>query len=105
MTGEPPAEPAESVPRTPLRRSRIGQAWVGLIIGALLLVLLLIFILQNDERVRVSFLTVDGRLSLGVALLLAALAGALVVAVPGTARIIQLRRAARTPRKPRDAQR
>jgi uncharacterized integral membrane protein len=76
-------------------RSRLGQAWIGLIVGALLLVVLLVFILQNDERVSVSFLTADGRLSLGVALLLAALAGALIVAVPGSARILQLRRAAR----------
>jgi uncharacterized integral membrane protein len=55
---------------------------------------LLIFILQNGQRVKVSFLGIDGQLPLGVALLLAAACGVLLVAIPGTGRILQLRRRA-----------
>jgi len=77
-----------------VRRTRTGSAWVAAIVAALILVLLLVFILQNSQRVKVSFLGTDGSLPLGVALLLAAASGLLLVAVPGTARILQLRRAA-----------
>jgi hypothetical protein len=56
--------------------------------------LLLIFVLQNGRSVRVSFLGAHADLPLGIALLLAATAGVLIVAIPGTGRIIQLRRLA-----------
>ncbi len=69
--------------------------WVGLILSAVVLLFLLIFILQNNEPVRISFLGASGTLPTGVALLLAAIAGVLLVAIPGTGRILQLRRAAR----------
>jgi len=55
----------------------------------------LVFILQNDNSVQISFFALDGVLPLGVALLLAAIAGVLLVAIPGSLRILQLRRAAR----------
>jgi hypothetical protein len=41
-------------------------------IGVVLLVAILVFILQNGQRVRVWFLMVDGTLQLGVALLFTA---------------------------------
>jgi len=47
----------------------------------------------------VSFFGASGHLPLGVALLLAAVLGVLLVVVPGTARIIQLRMTARRHRK------
>jgi hypothetical protein len=55
----------------------------------------LIFVLQNPDRVNVFFLGAAGTLPLGVAMLFAAVAGALVVALIGSARIIQLRRTTR----------
>ncbi|MEV1289472.1 lipopolysaccharide assembly protein LapA domain-containing protein [Micromonospora sp. NPDC049679] len=58
---------------------------------ALVLLMLLIFVLQNGQRTEVSFFGAHGHLPLGVALLLAAVFGVLLVAVPGTARIAQLR--------------
>ena len=61
------------------------------VVFAFVLLLLLIFVLQNDQRVDVSFLGAHGQLPLGVALLLAAVFGVLLVALPGTARIMQLR--------------
>jgi uncharacterized integral membrane protein len=69
----------------------MGGVWVALVIAALVFLLLLIFILQNGQRAQVSFLGAHGHLPMGVALLLAAVFGVLLVALPGTARIIQLR--------------
>jgi uncharacterized integral membrane protein len=63
----------------------------GLIVGVLALVVVLIFIIQNAHAVNISFLGAHLQLSLAVALLLAAIAGALVMAAAGTARITQLR--------------
>jgi lipopolysaccharide assembly protein A len=81
--------------RFAVRRSRLGGWWVALIASAVVLLLLLIFVLQNGQRVRISFLGARASLPLGVALLLAAIGGVLIVAIPGTGRIIQLRRLAR----------
>jgi uncharacterized integral membrane protein len=58
----------------------------------LALIVLVIFIAQNAQAVMLSFLGAQVRPSAGVALLLAAIAGALLMAA-GTARITQLRRA------------
>jgi lipopolysaccharide assembly protein A len=68
------------------------MAWNSLIAGVVVLILLLVFILENTERVKVSYFGAGGHLPLGVALLLAAIGGALLVAIVGTARIVQLRR-------------
>jgi uncharacterized integral membrane protein len=87
-TAEPPAA------RTPTR-SRTSAAFKGFVAGAVVLLLLLIFILQNTQRVKVSYLGASGHLPLGVALLLAAVGGALLVAIPGAAWITQLRRHAK----------
>lgn len=76
-------------------RSRLGGMWAGLIVAAVLLVLLLIFILQNLETVRVDYLGLSGHLPLGVAILLGVAAGALLVALAGTIRILRLRGTAR----------
>jgi uncharacterized integral membrane protein len=95
----PPAEPAtESIPiptDTTVGRTRMSGLYVGLILSALVLILLLVFILQNLQSVEINFLGLSGQLPTGVALLLAAIAGVLLVAIPGTGRILQLRRAAR----------
>ncbi len=76
-------------------RSGVGALWVGLVLPALVLILLLIFILQNPASVLIAFLGWDGALPTGVALLFAAVAGVLLVAVPGSVRMVQLRRRAR----------
>ena len=78
-----------------LRRTRTGGVWVGLALSAVVLLLLLIFILENEQRVDIAYFGAHGHLPLGVALLLAAVAGALLALIPGTVRIIQLRRTAR----------
>jgi len=71
--------------------SRVSRAWVGLAIGLVILVLILVFILQNLGDVRLHYLGWDGRAPLGLALVFAAIGGALVVIALGTARIVQLR--------------
>jgi|SRR5580693_190624 putative membrane protein len=89
-------------PRTPARaqlRTRISSARTGLIAGIAALIVVLIFIIQNAHAVSISFLGAHLRLSLAVALLLAGIAGALVMAGAGTARITQLRRVMRRDRR------
>jgi uncharacterized integral membrane protein len=93
-----------SRPRTPagpkwtaIPRSRLGGLWVGGIAFALLVLLLLIFVLQNGQPAEVSFFGAHGHLPMGVALLLAAVFGILLIALPGTARIVQLRILGRRP--------
>jgi lipopolysaccharide assembly protein A len=63
------------------------------------LIVLLIFIIQNTRAVQISFLGAHASLSLAVALLLAAIAGALLMAAAGTARITQLRMGMRRDRR------
>lgn len=88
-----PGEPGDRGPgaRGRVPRSRMGGVWVALVVAAFAFLLLLIFILQNGQRAQVSFLGPHGHLPMGVALLLAAVFGVLLVALPGTARIVQLR--------------
>jgi uncharacterized integral membrane protein len=69
--------------------------WVASALFALVLLLLLIFILENGQRVNIGYFGAHGHLPLGVALLLAAVLGVLLVVIPGTGRIVQLRIVAR----------
>lgn len=79
----------------PLLRTGMGGAWIALALGTVLLIVVLVFILENLRRVEVSFLVFSSTLPLGVALLFAAIGGALVVLAVGSARILQLRLAVR----------
>jgi putative membrane protein len=71
----------------------------ALIAGIAVLIVVLIFIIQNARSVNISFLGAHLQLSLAVALLLAAVAGALIMAAAGTARITQLRQVMRRDRR------
>jgi uncharacterized integral membrane protein len=94
-----PADVEPTPPQHTIEPTRTSMVWTMVGIGVLLLVAILIFILQNGQRVRVRFLMVNGTLPLGVALLLAALLGALLVLVAGAARVLQLRVVARRHRR------
>lgn len=72
-------------------RTRLSGLWVALGAFALVLLFLLIFILQNDTSVKIWFFGAQWQLPLGVALTLAAVFGVLLVVIPATARIVQLR--------------
>jgi len=93
--GSVPPPPAPSAPRRGRMHTRISGMRTGLIAGVALLIVMLIFIIQNAHAVNISFLGGHLRLSLAVALLLAAIIGALLMAAAGTARITQLRRVMR----------
>jgi uncharacterized integral membrane protein len=99
--GQPPLEPAEPPKkgRTPAEPAigftRAGALWTALIAGFLILILLLIFIAQNTADTSFTFFGAHWSLPLGVAILLAAVGGGLLTVAVGTARIIQLRRAAK----------
>jgi uncharacterized integral membrane protein len=82
-----------TTPPLTVARTRASALWVSAVVSALLLLVLLVFILQNLQRVKISFLAWHGHLPLAVALLLAAVLGVLLVAIPGSGRILQLRRA------------
>jgi uncharacterized integral membrane protein len=100
-SGTPPQAPAAPhlPPQHKIRRTRLSGVWVGLVMAAIVLLLLLVFILENGQKADISYFGAHGHLPLGIALLLAALAGALLVLIPGSARIIQLRKTARRHRK------
>jgi len=89
----PPAAPPTAARPAPSRPvpSRVGATWVAAIGFAVVLLLLLIFVLQNNQKVEVSFFGAHGNTPMGVALLLAAVFGILLVAIPGSVRILQLR--------------
>jgi lipopolysaccharide assembly protein A len=95
----PPVAAPHQLPQHRIKRTRTGGIWVAVGFFAVILLLLLIFILQNNTDVSVSYLGMHGHLPLGVALLLAAVCGVLLVVLAGTARIAQLRATARRHRK------
>lgn len=72
-------------------RTRLSGAWTAVVIGVIALVVILVFILQNQQSVEVTFLIFHGRLPLAVALLFALILGAVIVFTFGAARILQLR--------------
>ena len=97
--GSAPAKPPAPAPKRERLSTRISGMRTALIVGVLALTVVLIFIIQNAHAVNISFLGAYLHLSLAVALLLAAIAGALLMAAAGTARITQLRRIMRRDRR------
>ena len=94
---EPP--PPHAAPPLKIKRTRTSGVWVAVGFFAIVLLLLLIFILQNGAQVNVSYLGAHGHMPLGVAMLLSAVCGVLLVVLAGTARISQLRATARRHRR------
>ena len=82
-----------------VRRTRLGGAWTAVVLFVVVLLLLLIFIVENSQKVDIAYFGAHWHLPLGVALLLAAVLGNLLVVIPGAGRIIQLRRSTRRHRK------
>ncbi|WP_114855484.1 lipopolysaccharide assembly LapA domain-containing protein [Brachybacterium sp. YJGR34] len=96
-----PAAPAEPpTPRTPRepstgegsasRGGKTAGLWISMILGAIVLVLLLIFVIQNGQTASFEYFAATFELPLGVAMLFAAIAGALVMALVGSVRMIQM---------------
>ena len=103
--GEPVAPPLAEVPQVPaeptpppqnaVHFTRAAALWSALIGGFLILILLLVFIMQNTNSITINFFGWNWHLPLGVAILLSAVGGGLLTVAVGTARIVQLRRAAK----------
>lgn len=81
------------------RVTRASAAWVATGTALLLLILLIVFMLQNSTKVDVQLLGLTGNIPLGMALLIAAVGGGVLVAIAGTARVLQLRMNARRARR------
>jgi uncharacterized integral membrane protein len=90
-TSPAPDEKEAAEPLPGERRTRLSGAWTAVVIGLVALVLILVFILQNQQSVEVSFLMLHGHLPLAVAMLFALILGSVVVFAFGAARIYQLR--------------
>jgi uncharacterized integral membrane protein len=78
-----------------IHHTRIGRAWIAVIVAAVLGVALVDFIVQNTRSVRIEFFGASGQIPVAVALLGAALVGAFIVLAVGIARTTQLRIATR----------
>jgi putative membrane protein len=97
-----PPQSIDAAPAAPARRpsrTRTSSVRIALIAGTAVLLAVLIFILQNTSAVGIKFLGAHLHVSLAVAMLLAAVAGALIMAAAGTARITQLRHRIRRDRR------
>ncbi len=90
---DPPRGPVtETVVETKVKSSLAGSTWAALIIGALLLIALLVFILQNQQPVELNVLSWTFESPAGIAYLFAAITGALIMALVGGVRMLELRR-------------
>ncbi len=91
QTGVSPTvdEPSPTLSR---RRSISRAAWAALVVGVVLVVFMLVFILQNNAPAQFTLLAWSFTMSMGVAMLFAAVAGALVTAMVGTVRMMVLGR-------------
>jgi uncharacterized integral membrane protein len=107
LPGEPVPPPLAEIPEAPadtpppprpesaVKFTRAAALWSSLILGFLILILLLVFIMQNTDSTTVNFFAWKASLPVGVAVLLSAVGGGLLTVAVGTARIVQLRRAAK----------
>lgn len=78
-----------------VKRTRAATAWASAVALAVVTILFVIFIVQNSQSVVIDFLWMSGDISAAAALLIAAVAGALLVAIPAGVRIAQLRHSLR----------
>lgn len=82
--------------------TRISNSWTFVAIGIVVLVVVLVFILENLHATDATFFGAHWRIPLGLDLLLAALLGAIAVLVVGASRTLQLRLLARRTMRARD---
>ena len=98
-SGPQPGPVAPPPQQHQIRHTRTSGLWFAVAFFGVALLFLLIFILQNGRHVSISYLGMHGYLPLGVALLLAAVCGALLTILAGAARISQLHAVARRHRR------
>ncbi|MGP0222542.1 MULTISPECIES: LapA family protein [unclassified Paenarthrobacter] len=86
-----PAYPEQTRAPESSRPTRTAAVWVAVAVGLAVLVLLIVFFVQNQDMVTVRFFGLEGSLALGTTLFIAAVGGGVLVALAGGARILQLR--------------
>ena len=97
---QPTKQPKQSrKPRPTVQGSFAGGTWLALIAGCLLLILLLVFILQNQQSAELNFFSWHFQFPSGVGFLLSAIAGALIMALVGGVRMLELRRQVKKEKK------
>lgn len=80
--------------------TRTSRAWWTLAAGLFVLLLVVIFMAQNGDKVDVHFLWLKWRnVALGIALFAAAIMGGLAVLLLGAGRMLQMRRQAKRARQ------
>ena len=94
-TDAPGPAPVDGQEELAVPKSRAGRAWQRVIPALLVTAVMVIFVVQNLHKTKISFLTFSGRFPVALALLVAAALGALVVFLLGTVRIAQFRKAFR----------
>ena len=96
--GPAPSAPVErqrntqDIPAADTKGGLSGGVWVSLILGAIITIMLLVFIIQNNTAAQFQYFGWSFSLPLGVAMLLAAIAGVLVAGIIGSVRIFILSR-------------
>ena len=92
---EPPPSGTGSPPADAPRLTRASAIWVATGASLVLLILLIVFMLQNSAKAALHFVGLSGTVPLGLALLIAAVGGGVLVGIAGMARVTQLRKFAR----------
>lgn len=98
---EPPSATGDAFPEQhqdrsdELVRTRTSGVWTGVVLAVLLAIAIIIFILQNSQKVEIQWLGIHVHTPMAVALLIATVGGAAITVLAGGARIVQLRVARR----------
>lgn len=89
---EPAPAPTPAPGPRKVKKTTAGSMWVGLVISAILLIVLLVFILQNQQETALNLFGWTWNFPVGVGMLFAAILGALITALIGGWRMLDLRR-------------
>ncbi|MCZ9295191.1 LapA family protein [Corynebacterium yonathiae] len=92
---EPTASDSTSYSTQPSGKAKgsfAASTWIALIVGFLLLIVLIVFMMQNQHEVPMNFLGWSGEFPAGIAFLIFAIGGALIMALVGGWRMFELRR-------------
>jgi len=92
---DPAAQPTPKAPESAVKFTRTAALWTALVVGFLVLILLLVFILQNGDDVTLKLFAWQLTMQKGVAILLSAVLGGLLAFSVAGVRLLQLRLAAR----------
>ena len=97
---ETTAETDPAAPGAPARSTtptRLSATWTAVVVAVILMIALVVFVAQNTQPSAINFLGLHGRAPTAVLVLIAAVVGAVIVAVVAVARLVQLRRTSGDP--------